>query len=46
MNMGQTITDEMVKYGYLEDDDFKNIIPYFAPVQFDKNHPGVIIKIL
>lgn len=46
MNLGQTITDEMVKYGYLKDDDFRNIIPYFAPVEFDKNHPGVIIKVL
>lgn len=46
MNMGQTITDEMVKHGYITDDDYKNVIPYFAPVEFDKNHPGVIITVL
>jgi len=44
MNMGQTVTDLMVSYGWLKDDDWKNIIPSFAPVTFDKNHFGVIIK--
>lgn len=46
LNLAQTVADEMVKYGYLVDDDFNNLIPYFAPVQFDKNNPGVIIKVL
>lgn len=36
----------MVKYGYIIDDDWKNLIPYFAPVQFDRNNPGVILKVI
>lgn len=46
MNLGQTVTDLMVSHGYIKDDDWKNIIPQFAPVTFDKNHYGVIIKVL
>lgn len=46
LNLAQTVTDEMVKHGYLIDDDYKNIIPYFQPVEFDKNHPGVVIVVL
>lgn len=36
----------MVKHRWLADDDWHHIIPYFGEVQFDKNAPGVIIKII
>lgn len=36
----------MVKHRWLIDDDFKNLIPYFGEVEFDKNNSGVIIKLI
>lgn len=38
MNLGQTVADEMVKYRWILDDDFKNLNPSFGEVQFDRNN--------
>ncbi len=46
LNLAQTVSDEMVKHRWILDDDFKNLIPYFGEVEFDKNNPGVIIKLI
>lgn len=46
MNLGQTVADEMVKYRWILDDDFKNLNPSFGEVQFDRNNQGVIIKVI
>lgn len=43
INPAQTIQDEMVKYGWIDDDDANNIIPIFAPYSYDKDEPGVYI---
>jgi len=50
-NVTQTIQDEMVKYGWLEDDNITKMIPlpllknqtFFS---YDKKNPGVYIKII
>lgn len=36
----------MVKYGWIEDDDVYNLVPYFHGYHVDKENPGVIIKVL
>jgi hypothetical protein len=46
VNPAQTIFDMMVKYGWIEDDNADVIIPYFEPYLYDKENPGVIIKVL
>lgn len=43
LNPAQTIQDEMVRYGWLDDDDADNIIPYFQPYEYSKEKPGVYI---
>jgi Holliday junction resolvase RusA-like endonuclease len=46
INPAQTVQDDMVKNGWIEDDNCINIIPVFKPYQYDKEKPGVIIKII
>ena len=46
INPAQTVQDLMVKYGWIEDDDVFNLVPYFHGFEVDKENPGVIIKIL
>ena len=46
INPCQTIQDLMVKYGWIDDDNADEIIPYFKPYSYDKENPGVYIKIL
>lgn len=46
INPAQTIQDEMVHHGWLEDDNCTMIIPYFKEYRYDKENPGVIIRIL
>lgn len=41
----QTVLDEMVKYGWIEDDNADVILPVFLPYEYDKKNPGVLIKI-
>lgn len=46
INPMQTIADEMVHYGWLDDDNADEIKPFFGNYKYDKNAPGVIIKVL
>ncbi len=46
VNPLQTVQDLMVKNKWIEDDNCDNIIPIFEPYQYDKENPGVIIKVL
>ena len=36
----------MVKHGWIEDDNMTYLIPHFEPYEYDKENPGVEIKIL
>jgi len=46
INMAQIVCDMMVDYGWLPDDSYQYLVPYFNPiVRFDKDNPGVIITI-
>lgn len=46
INPAQTIQDQMVKYGWIDDDNATEIIPVFAPFQYDKENAGTYIKVL
>lgn len=47
INMLQLPLDMMVKYGWIQDDDYLNVVPCINPdVIFDKNNPGVRIKVI
>jgi hypothetical protein len=46
INPAQTIQDQMVKYGWISDDNVDEVIPVFAPYQYDKENPGTYIKVL
>lgn len=46
INAAQIIFDLMQEYGYIEDDDSRNIIPIFKGFEVDKNRAGVEIKVL
>lgn len=41
-----TVQDEMVKHGYLEDDNADILIPSLSPYKYDKLNPGVYIEVL
>ena len=45
INPCQTVQDDMVKHGWIEDDNCEFIIPCFEEYKYDKNNPGVIIEI-
>ena len=45
INPAQTVQDDMVTYGWIEDDNVDFIKPVFFDYQYDKNNPGVIIEI-
>ena len=45
INPAQTVQDDMVKHGWIEDDNAKYIIPSFGEYIYDKENPGVIIQI-
>ena len=45
VNPCQTVLDLMVKYGWLDDDNADEIIPVFEPYEYDKEKPGLYIKI-
>lgn len=46
LNPAQTIQDEMVKYGWLEEDNASIIIPVFLPYSYDKANPGVYVRVI
>lgn len=46
INIAQGVFDEMVKHGWLLDDNAENVKPYFGDFQYDKVNPGVFIKVL
>jgi len=46
INPAQTVQDDMVKHGWIEDDNADFIIPVFEHYSYDKEKPGVIIEIL
>ena len=45
LNPAQTVQDDMVKHGWIEDDNCEFIIPCFEEYKYDKKNPGVIIEI-
>lgn len=45
INPAQTVQDMMVKYGWIDDDNSDEIIPYFLPYRYDKAMAGVAIYI-
>ena len=46
INPAQTIQDLMVKYGWIEDDNCLFMIPSFEEYEYNKENPGVTIKVL
>jgi hypothetical protein len=46
INPAQTVQDDMVTYGWLEDDNAEYILPVFYQYTYDKKNPGVWIEIL
>lgn len=45
VNPCQTVLDLMVKYQWLSDDNADEILPIFEPYEYNKENPGVFIKI-
>ena len=46
INPAQTIQDQMVKYGWITDDNANEMIPIFLEFEYDKDNPGVYINVL
>ncbi len=46
INPAQTTQDDMVKHHWIDDDNCENIIPVFEPYEYDKENPGVEIKLI
>lgn len=46
INPAQTVQDDMVKAGWIEDDNAEFILPVFIQYTYDKENPGVYIEIL
>lgn len=46
INAAQIIFDLMQQYGYIEDDDSRNIVPIFKGFEVDKNRAGVEIEVV
>ena len=46
LNPAQTVQDLMVKYNWIEDDNCEFMIPYFGVYDYNKEKPGVTIKVL
>lgn len=45
-NAAQVVQDEMVTYGWIEDDNADEIVPVFGKYIYDKDLPGVTIRVL
>lgn len=46
INPAQTVQDDMVTYGWIEDDNADVILPVFGQYTYNKSNPGVYIEIL
>ena len=46
INPAQTVQDDMVKEGWIEDDNAEFILPVFIQYEYNKEKPGVYIEIL
>ena len=46
INPAQTVQDQMVKYGWISDDNADEILPIFVKFEYDKDCPGVYINVL
>jgi len=46
INPAQTVQDDMVKAGWIEDDNADCLLPVFSKYIYNKENPGVYIKIL
>jgi len=46
INPAQTVQDDMVKHGWIEDDNAEFIIPAFEKYSYDKSNPGVWIELI
>ena len=46
INPAQTVQDDMVKHGWIKDDNADILLPVFSKFSYNKENPGVIIKIL
>jgi hypothetical protein len=46
INPAQTVQDLMVKYGWIDDDNCDEIVPYFLPYETDKLRAGVEIGVI
>ena len=46
INPAQTVQDDMVKAGWIEDDNADCLLPVFSKYSYNKENPGVYIKIL
>ena len=45
INPAQTVQDDMVKHGWISDDNADCLIPCFIEYSYDKKNPGVWIEI-
>lgn len=46
VNPAQTVQDQMVKYGWIDDDNMLEIVPVFLEYEHNKENPGVYINVL
>jgi len=46
VNAVQLPLDLMVEYGILDDDNADEVTPIFEPYEYNKENPGVVIKVL
>ena len=46
INPAQTVQDDMVKHGWIDDDNAEFIIPAFEQYSYNKKEPGVWIELI
>ena len=46
INPAQTIQDQMVKFGWITDDNADEMLPIFLEFEYNKESPGVYINVL
>ena len=46
INPAQTIQDQMVKFGWITDDNAEEMLPIFLEFEYNKDNPGVYINVL